>query len=440
MKEGGDDSELKKAKARAKKAKNVSEWYKKIVAQEKSRKDRQKAKAEKRAVERKMRGPTDKQGMRLHIRKTWKHYNELWGKRVRAQARAQRDARREEKKQRKLAEAETKRKYTRRKPTTPKQIERAAQSKARAKARRQETVLRRREKRKANTAARNIRRKEKKAARREKIAAQRIVMREQRRKARQRVGAARKARIQKRLTRIKAKIKARRISRWQKRKAGKRRALEHNREVAKQARIRKQQRDNLRSKMMAKARREDRKARNVARRMMYNAQRDAAKQVTQSQVKGRQGIISDALKRIGTLMGAVINVGFVGREGAARHADSQLTVAGVAYRNEYGVGVPERPFMRITIANSKENWFKMAAQIAKNQYKGVERVSTALRRLGLKMVQNHKATIRKGVPPPNSPRTIARKGSSKTLIDTSQMINSIRAEVVLPDGTQELIA
>jgi hypothetical protein len=44
------------------------------------------------------------------------------------------------------------------------------------------------------------------------------------------------------------------------------------------------------------------------------------------------------------------------------------------------------------------------------------------------------------VPPPNSPRTIARKGSSKTLIDTSQMINSIRAEVVLPDGTQELIA
>jgi hypothetical protein len=173
---------------------------------------------------------------------------------------------------------------------------------------------------------------------------------------------------------------------------------------------------------------------------MQKTYREAAKQITQSQVKGRRGIIAAALQRIGTLMGSVINVGFVGSEARAMHGKAQETVATIAYRNEYGVGVPERPFMRMTIKSSKAAWFEMAAQIAKKQYKGAERVETGLRRLGLKMVQNHKGTIRNGVPPPNSPITILRKGSSKPLVDTGQMINSIRAEVVLPDGTEELIA
>jgi hypothetical protein len=39
------------------------------------------------------------------------------------------------------------------------------------------------------------------------------------------------------------------------------------------------------------------------------------------------------------------------------------------------------------------------------------------------------ATIDRGVPPPNAPSTVKAKGSSQTLIDSSEMYNAISSEV-----------
>jgi hypothetical protein len=168
-------------------------------------------------------------------------------------------------------------------------------------------------------------------------------------------------------------------------------------------------------------------------------QREVAK-VVDAQIAGRQGIIAAAIRRIGNLRGAEVSTGLTGAPGAANHGKAGETVAAVAYANEYGVGVPERPFMRITNARERRNWVKFAGQIVAGQARGAETQERGVRRLGLIMVRDFKRTIRDGVNPPNSPEWIEEKGSSKTLINTGQMINSIRADISLPDGTRELIA
>ena len=152
----------------------------------------------------------------------------------------------------------------------------------------------------------------------------------------------------------------------------------------------------------------------------------ASAKVTDQQIKERSGIIAAAIARIGNLRGAVISAGFTGDPARATHGADGETVASVAYANEYGVGVPERPFMRITNARDRRAWFKAAGQIVQGQARGAEKQERGVRRLGLMMISGFKRTIRDGVSPPNSPETIARKGSSKTLVDTGQMINSIR--------------
>ena len=179
---------------------------------------------------------------------------------------------------------------------------------------------------------------------------------------------------------------------------------------------------------------------NRARSRADQAYQKATAKVVNDQIKAREGIIAAAIRRIGNLRGAEISTGLTGAPGAANHGGPGETVASVAYANEYGIGVPERPFMRITNARERRNWVRLAGQIVSGQAKGAETQERGVRRLGLIMVRDFKRTIRDGVSPPNSPAWIEEKGSSKTLINTGQMINSIRADISLPDGTRELIA
>ena len=62
---------------------------------------------------------------------------------------------------------------------------------------------------------------------------------------------------------------------------------------------------------------------------------------------------------------------------------------------------------------------------------GRETMRGMLGKAGEFMVGAIKDSIRNGEWVPNKPRTIAVKGSSKPLIDTAQMINSVSAKVVI---------
>ena len=138
-----------------------------------------------------------------------------------------------------------------------------------------------------------------------------------------------------------------------------------------------------------------------------------------------------------------------------RFYDNPVTLGEVAIANEYGVGVaggatdfgdeifggqrqgagskhfiPERSFIRSTVdAHAKGDWARESEALKKAVVQDGLTVDVALKRMGLLIKAAIQAKIRSNVPPPNAPSTIARKGSSKTLINTGQLLNSIDYEV-----------
>lgn len=113
-----------------------------------------------------------------------------------------------------------------------------------------------------------------------------------------------------------------------------------------------------------------------------------------------------------------------------RVKDAGLNMAGIAAQNEFGTTeIPARPFMR-TSFDQNINRINRTIQ---NQYERVlEGETTAQRALGLigqfvtGLIQQR---IRAITSPPNSPRTIAIKKSSKPLIDFGQMVRSVTYKV-----------
>lgn len=104
-------------------------------------------------------------------------------------------------------------------------------------------------------------------------------------------------------------------------------------------------------------------------------------------------------------------------------------VAQVAADNEFGNparGVPPRPFFR-NMVDSRKN--EIAPELAIELKKTDLDMAPALDATGMTMEGWLRQSIMATNAPPNSPATIARKGSSKPLVDTGLMIGSISHEV-----------
>lgn len=106
-------------------------------------------------------------------------------------------------------------------------------------------------------------------------------------------------------------------------------------------------------------------------------------------------------------------------------ADGQ-TIAEYAAYNEFGTeNIPERSFMRSSfdenVSSIKNDMDRRYGQVMRGEIS----VRTALGLVGLRHQDQIKNKIDTNIPPPNSPVTIAIKGSSHTLIDTGAMKNSI---------------
>lgn len=140
-----------------------------------------------------------------------------------------------------------------------------------------------------------------------------------------------------------------------------------------------------------------------------------------------------------------VKVGFIGDSGGAEHKDSVLTVAGVAAIHEYGAperNIPERSFIRGTIeAHSSEVQGFIDHQNKSVLLQKID-VKEALGRLGLfitALIKNR--IVKEHVPPPLKESTIkAKTRAGKTgevpLVDTAQMLNSIRHQVVMSGGDE----
>ena len=95
--------------------------------------------------------------------------------------------------------------------------------------------------------------------------------------------------------------------------------------------------------------------------------------------------------------------------------------------NEFGTnkGIPERSFMRSSFDENVGRIQSDMDQQAGMVMTGRKDIRAALATIGEKHQIRIKAKIRSNIQPANDPQTIKRKKSSRTLIDTGAMLNSV---------------
>lgn len=123
----------------------------------------------------------------------------------------------------------------------------------------------------------------------------------------------------------------------------------------------------------------------------------------------------------------------VGIQGKNAQIDRDgLTNVVLGMIHEFGTidgDIPERSFIRATIDANIDKYFKVTAKLSAKVVVGEMTEKRALEILGLLVVSDIQGFIEAGIAPALKPATIARKGSSVPLIDTSVLKNSITSEV-----------
>lgn len=124
----------------------------------------------------------------------------------------------------------------------------------------------------------------------------------------------------------------------------------------------------------------------------------------------------------------VVKVGFP----AGKQEADETPVAMVAAVHEFGApqrGIPERPFLRVAIRKNKDKYHRLNHVNLIKLIKGQTTVDTALSQLGEMAKGDVQQEIRNGDFAPLKPETVKAKGSSKPLIDSGQMVQSVSWEL-----------
>lgn len=124
----------------------------------------------------------------------------------------------------------------------------------------------------------------------------------------------------------------------------------------------------------------------------------------------------------GKVAGDLVSIAYWNHEGTSRASGD------VFFRNgKVGISgpIPPRPFITIAMFKHKAEFVGWMRAQAKQILKGATTIDAALPKLGMMGQDAIQTTITSGVGPPNSPMTIALKGSSKTLVDTGRMVQSV---------------
>lgn len=134
----------------------------------------------------------------------------------------------------------------------------------------------------------------------------------------------------------------------------------------------------------------------------------------------------EELSKSALLVGIQEQAKTVSQSKNGRNQKPGLSVAEYAAKNEFGTkDIPERSFMRTAFDDN----ITAISNIVYNQIveviDGKSTIQQAYGIVGQVIVGLIQRKIRAIVLPPNSPKTIAAKGSSKPLIDFGQMIASV---------------
>ena len=149
----------------------------------------------------------------------------------------------------------------------------------------------------------------------------------------------------------------------------------------------------------------------------------------------------DFLKRVNTAKSASIDIGIMGDRGITAvkdvHGNGEprggkriLTVLDIATFHEFGLGVPERSFIRGWYSSFQATAHKQIRAMLESVIRGRRDKSQAMELLGVRWVAEIQKFIVAGTNlQPLAEVTILRKGSSMPLVDTGQLKSSITYRV-----------
>lgn len=138
--------------------------------------------------------------------------------------------------------------------------------------------------------------------------------------------------------------------------------------------------------------------------------------------------IKQLLARLASLKTQSVYVGVPAQNKETVKDEPQFNLASLAAVLEFGSAdkrIPSRPFLRQTLAENHDKYVKFFSSQFQDGM-AVEEIYTQLAVMAKRDVQGN---IRNGNWVANAPSTIKRKGSSKPLIDTGRLMQSIKGVV-----------
>lgn len=141
------------------------------------------------------------------------------------------------------------------------------------------------------------------------------------------------------------------------------------------------------------------------------------------------GILEKAARMFGRREPDKVKVGFP--KGGASASNIQKAVwnefgtRGGKSGGGWGGPIPERPFLRNTMRNKKNSYTRAMSDSAPKILRAETTIPAVLSKLGVLAQGDIQSEITSLSTPPNSPVTIARKGSSNPLIDTGAMRQAV---------------
>lgn len=137
---------------------------------------------------------------------------------------------------------------------------------------------------------------------------------------------------------------------------------------------------------------------------------------------------AERLRAIKSLDGRVKSkAGVLGAAANEQHdSKSGLTVGALAAIHEFGLGVPERSFIRAWFDENKKPINDKLQEVAKEVVAGKIDVYQAMDEFGEWADQQIQVRVEAGIAPPLAEETIRRKGGETTpLIDTQKLLKAI---------------
>ena len=147
----------------------------------------------------------------------------------------------------------------------------------------------------------------------------------------------------------------------------------------------------------------------------------------------RDNGLLDRIRLISRRYTAKVSVGYFGnamhRPSITSGSSSSITMSGLAAIHELGLGVPKRAFIEPSLKLNRKKYLKFVGKQITPVIRRTTTLNTTWNRLGIMAVADIQQYMVTASFTPLAASTIARKGSSKPLIDTGQLRQSITYRV-----------